>query len=71
MNSDGANIERLTKDMGNNEDPHFAPDGYFIIYSSNRQGKKNLYITNVDNTIHRQVTANFGNCEAPKWGPAL
>ncbi|MGZ3656044.1 MAG: TolB family protein, partial [Bdellovibrionota bacterium] len=63
-------IERLTKNMGDNEDPDFAPDGYFIAYSSNRGGKRNIYITNVDNTVHREETSGFGNCEAPRWSPA-
>ena len=51
MNPDGTNIERLTKDQGNNEDPHFSPDGDFVVFSSNRTGSKNIYVMNVDGTF--------------------
>lgn len=67
MNSDGTNLERLTKDEGHNEDPHFSPDGNFIVFSSNRSGQKNVYIISADGTTTRRITHGLGNCMAPKW----
>jgi TolB protein len=70
VDPDGSHLERLTKGEGKNESPDFAPGGYFLAYSSNRAGKRNIYVTSTDGTVHRQVTKNLGNCETPRWGPA-
>lgn len=67
MNSDGTNLERLTKEEGHNEDPHFAPDGNFIVFSSNRTGQKNVYSISSDGSTTRRLTHGLGNCMAPKW----
>jgi hypothetical protein len=56
MNSDGTGLERLTdakKASGKpafNEDPTFSPDGRQVMYTSNRTGKKQIYIVNIDGT---------------------
>ena len=42
---------RLTKNQGNNEDPHFSPDGNFLTFSSRRTGQANIYVMNVDGTF--------------------
>lgn len=67
MNPDGQNIERLTKNEGNNEDPNISPDGNFIAFSSNRTGQRNIYITTLDGQMSKRITFGLGNCEAPKW----
>ncbi len=69
MNPDGSSIERITKNQGNNEDPSMSPDGRFIALSSNRTGKKNIYITN--GTFTKRLTYGFEGCTTPKWSPPL
>jgi TolB protein len=70
MNEDGDNLERLTRDQGSNEDPHFSPDGNFLVFSSNRTGQKNIYVMNADGTGVKRLTYGLGNCTQPKWSPA-
>jgi TolB protein len=68
MNADGTQIERLTKNQGNNEDPYFSPDGRFIVFSSNRvEGKKNVFVMNTNGTFIKRLTYGMGNCVSPKW----
>jgi TolB protein len=67
MNPDGTRLERLTRNQGSNEDPHFSPDGNFIVFSSTRAGRKNVYVMNVDGTFVKRLTYGVGSCEAPKW----
>lgn len=71
MNPDGTQIERLTKNQGNNEDPYFSPDGGFIAFSSDRAGAKNIYVMNIDGTFTKRLTYGLGNCVAPKWSNTI
>ncbi|MBI3557239.1 MAG: PD40 domain-containing protein [Deltaproteobacteria bacterium] len=70
MSVDGTNLERLTKNEGNNEDPHFSPDGNFLVFSSNRTGQKNVYVISADGQNTKRLTWGLGECEAPKWSTA-
>lgn len=67
IDSAGKQIERLTKDQGNNEDPFFSPDGNFIAFSSNRSGQKTVYVMNRDGTFARKISYGLGDCVSPKW----
>jgi TolB protein len=71
MNTDGTNIERLTKNEGNNEDPFFSPDGNYVVFSSSRTGQKNIYAITVDGVTTQRITYGLGNCVAPKWSSAI
>jgi len=74
MNSDGTNMLRLTSarkasggKWSTNEDPSFSPDGRFVMYTSNRTGKNQIYISTVDGTEERRVTMDDANYFKPKW----
>jgi TolB protein len=71
ITADGAKIERLTKDEGNNEDPHYSPDGNFLAFTSSRSGGKNIFVMGVDGGNAQRITFGMGNCMAPKWSPYL
>jgi TolB protein len=61
-------LTRLTQDQGNNEDPWFAPNGRLVIFSSNRTGSRQLFLSNLDGSHQRQITAG-GDYSSPAWGP--
>lgn len=72
IDSNGANLYRLTKDFGSNEDPTYSNDGQFIAFSSQRvlsrtKAVQNIYIMTREGEILGQVTDNFGNCSTPRW----
>jgi len=76
IDSNGANIARLTKDFGSNEDPSYSNDGQFIAFSSQRvisrrKAVQNIYIMDRDGDIWGQITKNIGNCSSPRWSKSL
>jgi TolB protein len=60
---------RLTQDSGSNENPYFSPDGRFIVFVSNRNGKYELYTMFLDGSNQRRVKELKGNCYYPCWTP--
>lgn len=73
MNSDGTGMIRLTtakKPNGRaatNEDPSFSPDGRFVMYTSDRTGSNQIYISTVDGSEERRITNDSYNYYKPKW----
>jgi TolB protein len=70
---DGNAVKRLTfarKKNGkpaNNEDPTFSPDGRLIMFTSNREGKNQIYVVDPDGAEEHRVTFDEYNYFKPKW----
>jgi TolB protein len=58
---------RLTQTNGSNESPYFSPDGRFIVFVSNRNGKYELYTMFIDGSNQRRIRELKGNCFYPCW----
>ncbi len=77
MDADGSNMIRLTsakKSNGrwsSNEDPSFSPCGRFVVYTSNRTGKNQIYISTIDGQEERRITNDNHNYFKPKWSNNL
>jgi TolB protein len=54
-----------------NEDPSFSPDGRFVMYTSDRTGSNQIYISTVDGSEERRVTQDQHNYFKPKWSPNI
>ena len=73
MNADGSNIVRVTTakkangTWAHNEDPSFSPDSRYVVYTSNRTGKNQVYISTIDGSEERRVTNDSHNYYRPKW----
>jgi TolB protein len=65
----GHNNQALTEGNARNEGPAFSPDGRFIMFSSNRNGRRQLYVMGADGSDPHQVSDIPGNCFDPSWGP--
>ncbi len=64
---DGTGFTRLTT-RGSNENPDWSPDGYHLVYSSERGNQKNLYTMTFDGSNERQITTG-GGYSNPAWSP--
>ena len=77
MNSDGSDLKRLTTankpngQRASNEDPSFSADGRFIVFTSNRTGKFQIYVMSADGKEERRVTQDSYNYYKPKWSNNL
>ena len=62
-------IARVTQGQGSNEDPSFSPNGRMMVFTSTRDGGRDLYMSNIDGTFQKRITSD-GPYWTPNWGPA-
>lgn len=73
MNADGTNMVRITSSKkkngkwANNEDPVFSPDGRLLMYTSNRSGPSQIYISDLEGEEERNITNDSHNYFKPRW----
>ncbi len=74
MDADGKNLRAVTEaqkkpngKMASNEDPTFSPDGRFLVYTSDRTGKNQIYISTIDGIEERRITHDQFNYYKPRW----
>ncbi|MHC4676416.1 MAG: TolB family protein, partial [Planctomycetota bacterium] len=56
IDSDGANLRRLTFGDANNQCPAWSPDGKKIAFLSDRDGNEEIYIMNADGSDQARLT---------------
>ncbi len=59
---------RLTDGSGKNENPSFSPDGKFIVFTSNRNKKRELYVVAIDASTQKKLADIPGDSFTPSWG---
>lgn len=71
----GSNLKRITKASRSNgrqaahENPDFSPDGRVILYTSNRTGTPQIYMSLADGSEEWRITSDSMSYFQPKWGP--
>ncbi|HCJ66356.1 MAG TPA: hypothetical protein DHV62_03285 [Elusimicrobia bacterium] len=55
--------------FGSNENPTFSPDGRWIVFVSNRNGKYELYRMFIDGSSQQRLVDLPGGCRTPSWSP--
>jgi TolB protein len=66
---DSGKVTRLTQNQGTNEKPAWAPNGRYLLYSSTRGGKRQIWLVLPDGSNPRQVTSHKVGAADPSWGP--
>jgi len=69
INPDGTEMRRLTQGPGNNEAPCWSPDGRYIVFSSNRTGRYQLYIMTANGENQVRITPLNADYTSPSWSP--
>ena len=59
-------LVELTRDVGRNERPSWAPDGRHLVFESTRTGTRQIWSMLADGTQARQLTKQ-GQNESPNW----
>ena len=74
MDSDGANVQRIT-DGGYATSPSWAPNGEFLTFAWNRKygpgapGGQDIYIMQIASKRWIQLTHEAGSNDFPSWSP--
>lgn len=77
VNRNGSGLKRLTSEKkhngtwSNNEYPTFSPDGRFIMFTSDRTGRHQLFMVSVDGRMLRRITNDRWHYWTPRWSPFL
>ena len=67
MSADGSNPTQLTVNAGNNGDPVVSADGQTVVFSSDRDGHRNIWRMNIDGSSPKQLTN--GDADIPQITP--
>ena len=67
ISSTGGPRQVLTT-TGFNENPHWSPDGFHVVFSRQQGGTNDIYTIAYDGSGLRQVTTT-GTCSNPVWSP--
>ena len=66
----GGRASRLTRGMGFDAQPRFSPDGEHVVFTSDRDGGKNLWILSLDLADTVQLTSGKHDAYvSPEWTP--
>lgn len=69
VNYDGTNNRPLTDGLKNDYHPRWSPDGKKLIYTSNRNGKPQLFLRWMDSGIENQISHFTQTPSNVKWSP--
>jgi TolB protein len=69
ISTEGAILDRLTKNTGLNVSPAWSPDGKHITFASDRSGNPQIYIMNVKTKSVRRITFAGNDNTEPSWSP--
>ena len=66
INVDGTGMKQLTYGSRHNEAPSWSPDGSMIVFSSDRNGRRQLFVMNEDGRNQRSLKL-AGEQMQPCW----
>ena len=73
VHADGTNMRKITEartprgKWANHEEPVFSPDGRLLMYTSNRTGKRQVYISDLEGRHEWPITQDSFNYYRPRW----
>ena len=62
-------VERPLSMAANDESPSFAPNGRYIVYSSNSGGRGALTVVSIEGNTRYSLSSKASNIREPAWGP--
>lgn len=69
---DGTGLRQLTGGQGVNMRPSFSPDGRMIVFSSNRNGRSQLFIMAANGDSQQPLMPDYApHQEQPYWSPTM
>jgi Tol biopolymer transport system component/DNA-binding winged helix-turn-helix (wHTH) protein len=60
----------LTRNIAEDTEPSYSPDGTSVAFASNREGRRDIYVMRIGaGEAPRRLTSHPGNDEQPAWSP--
>ncbi len=59
----------LTRSPGVDRDGHFSPSGNHIVFVSDRDGDRNIYVMQADGSNEHRITGHSAADYEPEWSP--
>lgn len=69
VNGDGSDSKQLTADAFIDQQPAVSPDGRYVVFQSNRSGRRNIWRIDADGNNPKQLTAGSNVDESPVCSP--
>ncbi|HRX02481.1 MAG TPA: hypothetical protein P5148_04990 [Anaerolineae bacterium] len=69
VRKDGSELTDLTGSVDNSFRPDWSPDGQRIVFTSERDGNREIYVMNADGSNPVRLTDNIGDDNQPRWSP--
>jgi TolB protein len=69
MGADGSDVRDVTRNLAQDGQPAWSPDGKRIAFVSTRGGNAGIYVMQTDGTRQRRLTHSSANDTAPVWSP--
>jgi TolB protein len=63
-------VVRVTQDTGNNEEPSFSPNGRLLVFTTTRNGPRQMVVSTLDGQ-QQTVLPSTSEHSSPCWGPFL
>ena len=71
MDANGNNQRNLSKNLRNDFDPTWSPDGQSIAFTSDRDGRHQTYVMDANGNNQHNLSNNDGWDRGPAWSPFL
>jgi TolB protein len=65
----GNGTETLLTDGGQEESPSFAPNGRWVMYTTQSGGRDYLMASSIDRRVRQRLSSTLGDIREPAWGP--
>src|SRR5690348_17212386 len=69
MRDDGSHAADLSRNLAQDGQPAWSPDGRRIAFVSTRDGNAGIWVMNADGSGQRRLTRSKANDTAPVWSP--
>src|SRR5438093_335013 len=69
MRADGGDVHDLTRNLAQDGQPAWSPDGKKIAFVTTRDGNAGVYVMQADGSGQRRLTRSTANDTAPVWSP--